>query len=90
MGRSDPRHPDPLQAERARGGYPASGAAFGDRRQSPISRPGRVVRSDKRASIETFLEDAPPPVIAKVYRATPAQLAEDPTAAGRVERWYPK
>ncbi len=40
--------------------------------------------------IEAFLEHAPPPVIAKVYRATPAELAENPAAAGRIERWYPK
>lgn len=43
-----------------------------------------------RTRIEAFLEDAPPPVTAKVYRATPAQLAENPSAAGRIERWYPK
>ena len=43
-----------------------------------------------RERIEAFLEDAPPPVIAKVYRATPAQLAENPGAAGRIELWYPK
>ena len=43
-----------------------------------------------RERIEAFLEDAPPPVIAKVYRATPAELAENPAAAGRIERWYPR
>jgi len=43
-----------------------------------------------RSRIEAFLEGAPPPVIAKVYRATPVQLAENPAAAGRIERWYPK
>ena len=43
-----------------------------------------------RRRIEAFLEDAPPPVIAKVYRATPAQLAQNPSAPGRIERWYPK
>jgi len=43
-----------------------------------------------RAVIEDFLEATPAPVIAKVYRATPAELAEDPEAAGRIERWYPK
>jgi len=43
-----------------------------------------------RERIEAFLEDAPAPVIAKVYRATPAQLAESAGAAGRIERWYPK
>jgi PIN like domain len=43
-----------------------------------------------RGRIEAFLEEAPPPVIAKVYRATPGQLAENSAAAGRIERWYPK
>jgi len=43
-----------------------------------------------RNRIEVFLEDTPPPVIAKMYRATPAQLAKNPAAAGRIERWYPK
>lgn len=43
-----------------------------------------------RRRIEAFLEGAPPPLIAKVYRATPTQLAEDPAAPGRIERWYPK
>jgi hypothetical protein len=40
--------------------------------------------------VEAFLEDAPRPVIAKVYRATPTELAENPAAPGRIERWYPK
>jgi hypothetical protein len=39
--------------------------------------------------IKAFLEHAPRPVIAKFYRATPAELAENPAAAGRIERWYP-
>jgi hypothetical protein len=43
-----------------------------------------------RERIEAFLETAPAPVIAKVYRATPTELADDPAAAGRIERWYPK
>jgi hypothetical protein len=43
-----------------------------------------------REHIEAFLETAPAPVIGKVYRATPAELAENPAAAGRIERWYPK
>jgi len=43
-----------------------------------------------RSRIEAFLESARPPVIAKVYRATPAQLAENPASAGRIEWWYPK
>jgi hypothetical protein len=43
-----------------------------------------------RRPVEAFLERAPAPVIAKVYRATPTELAENPAAAGRIERWYPK
>lgn len=43
-----------------------------------------------RSRIEAFLEGAAGPIIAKVYRATPAELAENPAAAGRVERWYPQ
>jgi hypothetical protein len=43
-----------------------------------------------RERIEAFLERTPAPVIAKVYRAMPAELAENPAAAGRIERWYPK
>jgi hypothetical protein len=42
-----------------------------------------------RKRVEAFLERVPPPTIAKVYQATPAQLAKNPAAAGRVERWYP-
>ncbi|HEX5409670.1 MAG TPA: hypothetical protein VFW89_07880 [Gemmatimonadaceae bacterium] len=37
-----------------------------------------------------FLERNPPPVIAKVYRPSPADLERNPGAGGRVERWYPK
>jgi len=29
-------------------------------------------------------------IIAKVYRATPTELAENPAASGRIERWYPR
>jgi hypothetical protein len=43
-----------------------------------------------RERIEAFLENAPRAVIAKVYRASPADLAQNPAAAGRIERWYPK
>lgn len=39
--------------------------------------------------VEAFFGRNPPPVIGKVYRATPAELAENPSAAGRVERSYP-
>jgi hypothetical protein len=40
--------------------------------------------------IEAMLDANPPPVILKVYRATPRELAQSPQAAGRVEVWYPK
>lgn len=43
-----------------------------------------------RSRIEAFLEGVDAPIIAKVYRATPAELAMNPAAAGRIERWYPK
>ena len=43
-----------------------------------------------REHIEAFLEGAAAPIIAKVYRATPSELAENPAAAGRIERRYPK
>jgi hypothetical protein len=43
-----------------------------------------------RARIETFLSQAQAPFIAKVYRASPTELEQDPTAAGRIEHWYPK
>jgi hypothetical protein len=42
-----------------------------------------------RSRIEVFLKGAAAPVIAKVYRATPAELGANPDAAGRIERWYP-
>jgi hypothetical protein len=40
--------------------------------------------------IEAMLDAHPPPVILKVYRASPAVLAQSPHAAGHVEVWYPK
>jgi len=43
-----------------------------------------------RGRIEMFLLGTAPPVIAKVYRASPSELLENPDAAGRIERWYPK
>ena len=42
-----------------------------------------------RASIEAFIEETAAPFIAKVYRPRPAELTADPTARGRIERWYP-
>lgn len=40
--------------------------------------------------IEAMLDDRAPPFIAKVYRATPAELARCATATGRVELWFSK
>ncbi len=40
--------------------------------------------------VEAMLDVNPPPVILKVYRPTPSELAQAPQAAGRVEVWYPK
>jgi len=40
--------------------------------------------------VHEFLRAHTPPFIGKVYRATPAELVRDPTAAGRVELCYPK
>lgn len=37
-----------------------------------------------------FLDKHPAPLIAKVYRASPGQLARRPDAPGMVERWYPR
>jgi len=42
-----------------------------------------------RRHIEAFLEKTAAPLIAKVYRATPADLAKNPSAAGRIVRCYP-
>ena len=38
---------------------------------------------------QNFLNAHQPPFIAKVYRPTPAELARNPAAVGRVELWYP-
>jgi hypothetical protein len=43
-----------------------------------------------RGRIEAFVSRTPAPFIAKVYRAGPAELAANPAAPGRIERWYPK
>lgn len=40
--------------------------------------------------IESFLGRHSPPLIAKVYRPSVAEAAEDPAAPGRVELWYPR
>jgi hypothetical protein len=39
--------------------------------------------------IERFLRKESPPLIAKVYRAIPSELARNPSAPGNVKRWYP-
>lgn len=39
--------------------------------------------------IEAFLSDHPPPLIAGVYRPTPAELARNPHAPGRIEQRWP-
>jgi hypothetical protein len=40
--------------------------------------------------IEAFLDKYEPPFIAKVYRASAANLKRDPSARGEVVRWYPQ
>jgi hypothetical protein len=40
--------------------------------------------------ITAFVGNHTPPFIAKVYRASPAQLAHNPHAPGSVSLWYPK
>lgn len=43
-----------------------------------------------RRRIETLLDQNAPPLIAKVYRPSPAEVAKDPDAAGTVTLWYPR
>lgn len=40
-----------------------------------------------RTRIEAFLEKHEPPLIAKVYRASPAELARNPAASGNIALW---
>lgn len=40
--------------------------------------------------IESVLDGHSPPVIIKVYRAAPTEVAESALAQGRVEVWFPK
>ena len=42
-----------------------------------------------RQRIEDFLAKYEPPVVGKVYRASPKELAKDPDGIGRVDLWYP-
>ena len=42
------------------------------------------------ARVRAFLARYRPPVIGKVYRASPEELARNPNASGRVELWYPR
>lgn len=37
--------------------------------------------------VKAFLDSHPAPFIAKIYRATPSELARNPDAIGRVEPW---
>lgn len=39
--------------------------------------------------IEAVLSDQPPPLIMKIYRPSPAELARNPRAPGTVSLWYP-
>jgi hypothetical protein len=39
--------------------------------------------------IERFLARHKPPFIAKVYRPTPAEMAQHSAAPGHVDLWYP-
>lgn len=43
-----------------------------------------------RVAIEGFIERTAAPFVAKVYRPSPADLAADAGATGRIERWFPK
>lgn len=40
--------------------------------------------------IESAIDDRDGPLIVKVYRPTPAELAKSQVAGGRVEIWFPK
>jgi predicted nuclease of predicted toxin-antitoxin system len=39
--------------------------------------------------IEAFLDTHEPPFVAKVYRASPAEVARDAAASGKILLWYP-
>jgi hypothetical protein len=41
------------------------------------------------AKIDAFIAIHEPPYIAKIYRATPADLARNPRAPGTIALWYP-
>lgn len=41
-----------------------------------------------RSRIEAFLDRTAAPFIAKVYRASPGDLARDPSTPGRIELWF--
>jgi hypothetical protein len=49
-----------------------------------------ILRARTRPKIESFLENHQPPLIAKVYRPSPQDLAGNPDASARIELWYPK
>ena len=56
--------------------------------QAPFSELAEsFVRTSPR--ILAFIRTHKPPAIARVYRPSPAELARNPAASGRVELWYP-
>lgn len=56
-------------------------APFPDLAENFVSTLGRI---------ERFLDRNKPPFVAKIHRATPAELARDPTAMGSIALWYPR
>lgn len=42
-----------------------------------------------KARIQAFIEGHEPPYIAKVFRPSPSDVANNPSAPGRVELWHP-
>lgn len=40
--------------------------------------------------IEVFIANHQPPYIAKIYRASPADVARNPDTPGTINLWYPK
>lgn len=58
---------------------------IGDARLASLA--SNFVNSVQR--IEAFVAAHQPPYIAKVYRASPADLGRNPTAKGTISLWYP-
>jgi hypothetical protein len=42
-----------------------------------------------KEKILRFIAVEEPPFIAKVYRASPAEMKRNPNATGRIEKWFP-